>query len=96
MTEQEFEELVAFANTHGGIIVFGVEDKTGQMVGLTYEQVQYTSRELGNTANEHVHPVIYIETETVKHDGMAYGALRRKGGRKNGEWEVSEGMPVFG
>ena len=24
-----------------------------------------------------------------------YGALRRKGSRKNGEWEVSEGMPTF-
>lgn len=70
--KQMAEELVAFANTRGGIIVFGAEDKTGRMVGLTYEQVQYTSRELGNTANEHVRPVIYIETETVKHDGMAY------------------------
>lgn len=66
------EELVAFANTHGGTIIFGAEDKTGKMLGLTYEQVQYISRELGNTANEHVRPVIYIETETIRHDGMAY------------------------
>lgn len=42
------------------------------MVELTYEQVQYTSRELGNTANEHVRPIIYIEIETVMHKGMAY------------------------
>ena len=70
--KQIAEELVAFANTRGGIIVFGAEDKTGRMVGLTYDQVQYTSRELGNTANEQVRPVIYIETETIKHDGMLY------------------------
>lgn len=70
--KQIAEELVAFANTRGGIIVFGAEDKTGRMVGLTYEQVQYTSRELGNTANEHVRPIIYIEIETVMHKGMAY------------------------
>lgn len=70
--KQIAEELVAFANTHGGVIVFGAEDKTGRMVGLTYEQLQYTSRELGNTANDHVRPVIYIETETLKHDGRAY------------------------
>ena len=70
--KQIAEELVAFANTHGGLIVFGAEDKTGKMVGLTYEQLQYTSRELGNTANDHVRPVIYIETETLKHDGRAY------------------------
>ena len=70
--KQMAEELVAFANTRGGIIVFGAEDKTGKMVGLTYEQVQYTSRELGTTANDYVRPVIYIETETVKHEGMVY------------------------
>lgn len=70
--KQIAEELVAFANTRGGIIIFGAEDKTGRMVGLTYEQVQYTSRELGNTANEHVRPIIYIETEIVMHKEMAY------------------------
>ena len=70
--KQIAEELVAFANTRGGTIVFGAEDKTGKMVGLTYEQLQYTSRELGNTANDHVRPTIYIETETLKHEGQAY------------------------
>ena len=78
--KQIAEELVAFANTRGGIIVFGAEDKTEKMVGLTYEQVQYTSRELGNTANEQVRPVIYIETETVKHEGMAYVVAYVKNG----------------
>ena len=70
--KQIAEELVAFANTRGGTIVFGAEDKTGRMMGLTYEQVQYTSRELGNTANEQVRPTIYIETETIMHEGMVY------------------------
>ena len=78
--KQIAEELVAFANTRGGIIVFGAEDKTDRMVGLTYEQVQYTSRELGNTANEQVRPVIYIETETVKHEDMAYVVAYVKNG----------------
>lgn len=78
--KQIAEELVAFSNTRGGIIVFGAEDKTGKMVGLTYEQVQYTSRELGNTASDFVRPVIYIETETVKHDGMLYVVAYVKNG----------------
>ena len=78
--KQIAEELVAFANTRGGIIVFGAEDKTGKMVGLTYEQVQYTSRELSNTANEQVRPIIYIETETVKHEGMSYVVAYVKNG----------------
>lgn len=70
--KQIAEELVAFANTRGGIIVFGAEDKTGQMIGLTYEQVQYISRELGNTANEQVRPVIYLDIETVKHNDTLF------------------------
>lgn len=57
--KQITEELVALANTRGGIIIFGAEDKTGKLVGLSYEQLQYISRELGNTANEHVRPTIY-------------------------------------
>lgn len=70
--KQIAEELVAFANTRGGIIVFGVEDKTGKMLGLTYEQVQYISRELGNTANNLVRPVIYIDIETIKHNDLNF------------------------
>lgn len=70
--KQIAEELVAFANTHGGVIVFGAEDNTGRMVGLTYEQIQYISRELGTTANDHVRPVIYVETENIKHKDMVF------------------------
>lgn len=70
--KQIAEELIAFANSRGGTIIFGAEDKTGKMVGLTYEQVQYTSRELGNTANEHVRPIIYLETEVVMHEDKAF------------------------
>ena len=78
--KQIAEELVAFANTRGGVIIFGAEDKTGKMVGLSYEQLQYTSRELGNTANEHVRPTIYIDIETVKHDDKAFMVAYVKNG----------------
>lgn len=70
--KQIAEELVAFANTRGGVIIFGAEDKTGKMIGLTYDQVQYTTRELGNAANEHVRPIIYLETEVVMHEDKAF------------------------
>lgn len=46
------KEMIAFANSHGGMILFGVEDKTGDLFGLSYEQLQQTSRELGNIAQE--------------------------------------------
>ena len=60
------KEMIAFANSHGGVILFGVEDKTGELLGLSYEQIQQTSRELANTAQEQVKPTIYIETEVVR------------------------------
>lgn len=66
------QEMVAFANTHGGVIMFGVQDKTGKMLGLTFKQLQDTGLELGNTANEQVKPAIYIETEVVKADGKRF------------------------
>lgn len=58
-------ELIAFANTKGGVILFGVADKTGEGIGLSYSEIQTISSELGNAANEQVRPTIYIETEVV-------------------------------
>ena len=52
------KEIIAFANSKGGCLLFGVEDKTGKLVGLTYDQIQHTSRELGNAAQEQVRPTI--------------------------------------
>ena len=60
------KEMIAFANSHGGVILFGVEDKTGELLGLSYESIQQISRELANAAQEQVRPIIYIETEVVR------------------------------
>lgn len=62
------KEMIAFANSKGGVILFGVEDKSGKLVGLSYEEIQVISRELGNAANEQVRPTIYIDTEVVRMD----------------------------
>lgn len=66
------KEMIAFANSHGGMILFGVEDKIGKLVGLSYEQIQLASRELGNAAQEQVRPTVYIDTEVVKADGKHF------------------------
>lgn len=55
----------------GGEIIFGVEDKTGRVLGMDYEDIQRVTRELGNTANEQVRPTIYIRTDVVEVDGRA-------------------------
>lgn len=62
-------EIVAFANYRGGTILIGVEDKTGEIVGLTYDEVQQISRDVGNVANNCVRPTVYLQTETVDIDG---------------------------
>lgn len=62
-------EIIAFANYRGGTLLIGVEDKTGTIVGLTYEQVQQAGRDVGNAATNHVRPTIYLQTETVNVEG---------------------------
>ncbi len=67
--KQIAEEMVAFANSKGGMIVFGVEDKTGQVIGLSYSEIQKLSNEVSTAANDQVRPVIYLETEVVLVEG---------------------------
>ncbi|WP_446785877.1 RNA-binding domain-containing protein [Macellibacteroides fermentans] len=62
-------EMIAMSNSKGGVILLGIEDKTGKIVGLSYEQLQsssnnYNSR-LANVANDKVKPQIFIETEVL-------------------------------
>ncbi len=61
-------EMVAFSNTMGGIILFGVKDKTGEIVGLSYVEIQGYSQVIGNYATGNVVPPIYIKTEVVPVD----------------------------
>ena len=67
--KQIAEEFVAFANSKGGRLIFGVEDKTGIILGLSYDEIQSASRELGNVANDQVRPTIFLQTETVEVEG---------------------------
>lgn len=67
--KQIAEEFVAFANSKGGRLIFGVEDKTGKIFGLSYDEIQSASRELGNVANDQVRPTIFLQTETVEVEG---------------------------
>ncbi len=61
-------EMVAFSNTKGGMIIIGVDDKTGEINGLSFEELQSTNELLANSASNNVKTPIYIYTETVKVD----------------------------
>jgi len=59
-------EMVAFANAKGGLIIIGVDDNTGDIRGLSYEELQKTNQILTNAASENVKSALFITTETVK------------------------------
>lgn len=61
-------EMVAFSNTKGGMIIVGIDDKTGDINGLSFEELQATNQLLANAASNNVKAPIYIYTETVKVD----------------------------
>ena len=59
-------EMVAMANSKGGIIIFGIADKTGAIVGLDYKQLQDTGNKLATIATDFIKPSIFITTEVVQ------------------------------
>ena len=62
------QEIVAFSNTGGGIIVIGVNDKTGALNGLSFQEIQAVNQQVVNTASNNIFPPVFLETETVKVD----------------------------
>lgn len=58
-------EMIAMSNSKGGTILVGVQDKTGEITGLTYEQLQSYNNCLASAINDKVKPQIYIETEVI-------------------------------
>ena len=58
-------ELIAFSNSKGGLLIFGVNDKTGEAIGLNYIQIQDYGNKIGTIANELIKPQVFITTEVV-------------------------------
>ena len=59
-------ELVALSNSHGGKLVVGIKDKTGETNALSYSEVQETTNLLSDIASENVVPSILIKIDTVE------------------------------
>ncbi len=58
-------ELIAFSNSKGGMILFGIEDKKGTVLGLDYQQLQSYNNRIATIANDKVKPQIFLYTEVV-------------------------------
>lgn len=59
------QEMSAFANYKGGTIIIGVEDKTGELNGLTFAEIEKNNNTLANAASDNVKPSLFIHTEQV-------------------------------
>lgn len=58
-------EMVAFSNTKGGLLIIGINNSTGQLSGLSFEEIEATNKLLSNAASENVKSPIIIFTEQV-------------------------------
>ena len=75
-------EMVAFCNSHGGQLVIGINDKTGVMNPLSYQEVQETTNMLSNMASENVIPSILLDVDTCSDTKKKYAQIM----------EINEGL----
>ncbi|MDR1095735.1 MAG: putative DNA binding domain-containing protein [Spirochaetaceae bacterium] len=64
-SDQLAAEMVAFANSEGGRIFIGVDDKTGLISGLDGAGVRRLNMMISNTASQNVRPAINPTTENI-------------------------------
>lgn len=58
-------EMIAFSNSKGGIIIIGIDDKSGKITGLSDKQIRDYNELLGNIATEKVKPQVFIFTDVI-------------------------------
>lgn len=62
------QEIVAFSNTSGGMLIIGVNDKTGALNGLSFQEIQSVNQQVVNAASNNIFPPVILTTETVQVD----------------------------
>ena len=83
--------MVAQSNSHGGMIVVGIDDKTGRINPLSFVEVQETTNLLGSLASEGVVPQILLDIENVQMEGGVIVVATVKQGR-NKPYRDSKGI----
>ena len=82
---------MAQSNSRGGMIVVGIDDKTGRINPLSFVEVQETTNLLGSLASEGVVPQILLDIENVQmEDGVIVVATVKQG--KNKPYRDSKGI----
>ena len=84
-------EMVAQSNSRGGMIVVGIDDKTGRINPLSFQEVQETTNLLGSLASEGVVPQVLLDIENVQMDGGVIVVATIKQG-KNKPYRDSKGI----
>ena len=84
-------EMVAQSNSRGGMIVVGIDDKTGRINPLSFVEVQETTNLLGSLASEGVVPQILLDIENVQMEGGVIVVATVKQG-KNKPYRDSKGI----
>lgn len=59
------QEIVAMSNSLGGVILIGVKDVTGEITGLTSEQIEEYDRVISQVA-DNLKPPVYLATEVIR------------------------------
>lgn len=60
------DELAAFANANGGILVFGIGDKTREVEGIAIADLDTVDQWLSNIASQAIDPPLSIQTRLVE------------------------------
>lgn len=68
------DELAALANTSGGFLVLGINDKSREVEGIAIDDLDTVDQWLANLASQAIDPPLFIETRLVEvpdHQGHA-------------------------
>src|SRR5690554_4359578 len=58
------QEIVAMSNSSGGVILLGIQDVTGEAIGLSHESIESYDKIIAQIA-DNIKPTVYITTEVV-------------------------------